>query len=154
MRVFGVLTLGFCVVLFGFYLTNNLIKKLKQINKIIYFIEYIYTKIRYSKTTISEIFNSIDDKDFEFLMLNVNDYKSICFNNPGLLLNKDEKNYLFEFFSSLGKTDVDSQLEHCLIYKETFKKVLEINEKECNKKIKMYPSLFVLLGLLLIILLI
>lgn len=152
MRISGILILGFCVIIFGFYLTNRLVLKLKQLNKIIYFIEYIYTNIKCCQLTIAEIFKSINNKDFEFLMLDKTDYKEICFNNSSLLLNTDEKNSLYNFFLFLGKTDVDSQLEHCQIYKETFKKYLENNEKECNKKIKMYPSLFILLGLLVIIL--
>ena len=152
MRISGVLILGFCVMIFGFYLTNRLVLKLKQLNKIIYFIEYIYTNIKCSKLTVAEIFKSLNNKDFEFLKLDETDYKDICFNNSSLLLSADEKNSLYNFFLFLGKTDVESQLEHCGIYKETFKKYLENDEKECNKKIKMYPSLFVLLGMLVIIL--
>lgn len=154
MRMSGVLILGFCIMSFGFYITNKLILKSKQIKKIIAFIEYIYTKISYSKLTISEIFESINQNDFDFLILKSFDFKKMCFENKKLLLNNDEKKSLYDFISFLGKTDLNTQLEHCLIYKETFKKYLEKNEIENSKKIKMYPSLFVLLGLIVIILLV
>lgn len=159
MRVIGILTVGFCVALTGFYITNRLILKSKQLKRIIYFINFAAQKIKYRKETVKEIITSaLDDKDFSFLFFKDKRYdddyfKKICFQNKNLYIDDEQKKMLYEFFCGLGKTDLSGQIAHCEVYKADFENFLIKSDEENRNKIKLYPSLFILLGMLVVLIL-
>ena len=159
MRSIGILTLGFCVALAGFYITNRLILKSKQLKRIICFIDFVTGKIKYRKETVKEIINSaLDDKDFSFLFFkdkryDERYYTKICFRNKGLYIDDEQKKMLYEFFCGLGKTDLSGQIAHCKVYKAAFEQFLVKSDEENKNKIKLYPSLFILLGMLVVLIL-
>lgn len=160
MRLAGIIILGVCIALYGFYITYKLISATKQLNSIIILIDSIKQKIRFKKETVFEIITSYcKDQNYKFLFNSVlttdlNDYfRRICYENDWLLIDKEQKNVLYDFFIGLGKSDLEGQINHCENYKEIFKKGLLKFENESKKKIKLYPSLFILSGMLVILIL-
>ena len=159
MRSIGILTLGFCVAFIGFYISNRLILKSKQLKRIIYLINFFAQKITYRKETVGEIINSAsDDKDFVFLLFKNEQYDEryftkICFKNKELYIDDEQKKMLYEFFCGLGKTDLSGQIAHCKVYKAAFEQFLIKSDEENRNKIKLYPSLFILLGMLVVLIL-
>lgn len=157
MRVCGVLIIGFCVSLIGFYITSRLISKSNQLRKIIRFIDFFEQKIKYSKETVKSIIDLfVKDKDFSFLLseskvYDVDYFERICFDNNALYIDDEEKNLLYVFLCGLGKTNLDGQIAHCEIYKANFESALEKYEQENRNKIKLYPSLFILIGMLVVL---
>lgn len=154
MRIFGILTVGFSVVLFGFSYTNKYIQRIKQLNKIKYMISIIKQKIEYKKLTVDEILKqTFSTKEFFFLDCNIMNVEDICFKNKKLFIENNEKNSLFEFINGLGKTDLNGQIKHCDMYYLIFDDYESKCKDENIKKIKLFPTMFILLGLLIIILL-
>ncbi|MGN0173247.1 MAG: stage III sporulation protein AB [Acutalibacteraceae bacterium] len=160
MRLTGIIILGVCIALYGFYITYKLISATKQLNSIIILIDSIKQKIRFKKETVSEIISSYcKDQNYKFLFNSVlttdlNDYfRRICYENDQLLIDKEQKNVLYDFFIGLGKSDLEGQINHCENYKDIFQKGLLEFENESKKKIKLYPSLFLLSGMLVILIL-
>ncbi len=154
MRICGILIIGFCVAAVGFYITNRLILKSKQLSKIIYLINFTEQKIKYRKETVKEILSSISkDKDFGFLFNDKISFEKICFENCALYIENEQKKSLYDFFSGLGKSDLNGQVEHCNLYREIFESYLLKNDEENRSKIKLYPSLSILLGMLVILIL-
>ena len=154
MRICGIILVGSTVVLIGFCYINRVVERIKQLNKIKHMIFLIKNKIEYKKSKVNEILDYIIlNEDFVFINCNSKDLKTICFKNNLLFINEAEKKSFYDFLSELGKTDLIGQLKHCDMYFSIFDEY----EKKCiidnSKKIKLFPTLFVLLGLLLIILL-
>lgn len=155
MRIFGILTVGFSIVLFGFSYTNKYIQRIKQLNKIKYMISIIKQKIEYSKLTVDEVIKQITStKEFSFLNCNTYKIEDICFKNKKLFIENNEKNSLFEFINGLGKTDLNGQIKHCDMYYLIFDDYEFKCKQENNKKIKLFPTMSILFGLLITILLI
>lgn len=68
-------------------------------------------------------------------------------------LKTDEKKELAEFFSSLGKTNLDDQLSHVAYYKNLFEQKRKTSEDEDKKLGGMYFKLCVLFGLAILLIL-
>lgn len=153
MKIIGILAVGFSVSLFGFFLTSTLIKINKQFEKIIEITEVIKTKMQYSNSVLPEIIEAlVKNSDYNFLFLpiegDLDDYfYKICFKNSGLLISSTAKKELYNFLNLLGKTDLENQLLLFENYSKIFRRFSdEINEKN-KSKIKIYPSLSILGGL-------
>lgn len=154
MRIFGVLTIAASVLCFGLYFVNKIIERTKQLNEIIYLITLVKQEISYKKSTINEIFSSLlIQNDFAFLQTQIFEFNSICFDNKMLLLKNEEKKYLFDFFDGLGKSDLSGQLNHCDYYLDVFEHFSNKCDEENKSKIKLFPTLFLLLSMFVIILL-
>lgn len=159
MRLIGVLLLGISVIVSGFIITYRLILKSKQLKKIIVLINSAEQSISYKKEPVYMIIEGFSkDNSYDFIFSgkcgsDVFFYKEVCFENRMLVINDEERKTLFDFFCGLGKTDLSGQKKHCKIYKEFFESFLVKNDEENGKKIKLYPSLFVLLGMFVILIL-
>ena len=154
MRFCGILIIGFCIASIGFYITNRLIQKSKQLKNIVVLISQIEQKIKYKKETVSSVISSLcEKKEYKFLCLDSMDFKNMCFNNKDLYIDDESKNSLYEFFCGLGKTDLNGQMEHCCVYKNMFEKYCFKTDDDNKSKIKLYPSLFMLLGMLVVLIL-
>lgn len=69
------------------------------------------------------------------------------------LLKNEEKKQIVEFFSSLGKTDLQDQLAHVAYYQNLFLQKSKICEEESKKLGNMYFKLCVLLGIAIMLIL-
>ena len=154
MRVAGIILIGILVSSIGFIITNRLLTKAKQLKSIILMIKITKQKILYNKETVYKILKGFSTNDYDFLFKNTFDYNEICFNNNMLLIDNEQKTTLYEYFCSLGTTDVSGQVAHCENYIDLFSNYLSKCEKENSKKINLYPSLFILLGMLIVLILI
>lgn len=158
MRIIGALIIGFSVSAYGFFLTSNLIRINKQIEKIIEIIGAIRVKMQYKSTVLPDIIKELSRvEDFKFLFLPFEGkieryFYKICFENKTLLIEESEKKELYNFFNQLGKTDLENQLILFENYSEIFKKISVSVAQKNKSKIKIYPSLSVLLGLLIVLL--
>ncbi len=73
--------------------------------------------------------------------------------NKSRYLKKDDKNNLLNFFSALGKSDLNGQITNCKTYKELFKKRLENIEKNELKQSKSMSVMIMGIGFLIVFLL-
>ena len=158
MKIIGVLVLGLIISTCGFIYTNKLISANTQLEKIIKLIGIIKVKICYSNERITDLVGELS-KEYSFLFLNFkcdfeSYFKKICFENDNLNLNKNEKQVLYNFFSGLGKTDLQNQIALCDNYIKIFENILLERKEKSKSKIKLYPSLSILLGLLVVLILI
>lgn len=159
MRLIGIFLIGISVAIYGFFITYRLINSTKQLSKIIILIDTIKQKMRFNKERVKDLILYFQQKDYSFLFLDNNFesldmyFNSICFENKLLYLNSDQKHILNDFFLGLGKTDLKGQISHCENYKKIFENELLKTEEQNSKKIKLYPSLFILGGLLIILIL-
>ena len=159
MRTSGALICSLSIVTIGFLITYKLVAKSKQIRDIIAFINSIEQSIKYKKDTLYNIINGLkNDETYSFLFNSTNKIKkdsfySICYENKQLFIDEDQKKTLFDFLCGLGKTDLQGQMEHCNTYREFFEKYLNTTDEKNESKIKLYPSLFILSGMLVFLIL-
>lgn len=158
MKLTGILILGFIISLYGFFSANRLSLANKQLEKIIKLIGVIKLKISYRDEKVMEIIDNLSaEYDFLFLKLNCSFekyFKKICFENKGLVLADNEKLTLFNFLDSLGKTDLQNQINLCENYIKIFEEILQERKEKSKSKIKLYPSLSILSGLLVVLILV
>lgn len=77
-----------------------------------------------------------------------------CYDNVNVaMLKTDEKKEIADFFTSLGKTNLDDQLTHVAYYKNIFEQKRKTCEEEQGKLGSMYFKLCVLLGLAILLIL-
>lgn len=159
MRLIGIFLIGISVAVYGFIITYRLINESKQLSKIIILIDCIKQKMRFQNEKIKNLILNFQIADYDFLFLE-DDLKyldkyfnTICFENKLLYINSDQKKLLNDFLLGLGKTDLKGQISHCENYKKIFENELLKTEEQNSKKIKLYPSLFILGGLLIILIL-
>ena len=160
MRVIGLFVVGFSIAIIGFHIVYKNIARYNQLKQIDTMIGNIKQSIKYKKLPVVDIFvelkslNKIDFLTDECISNFEIDFKKMCFENKELLILNDQKMILFEFLSGLGKTDVAGQEEFCEHYKRVFNELIQNTKIEKDKKVKLYPSLFMLFGILVIIILI
>ena len=160
MRVIGLFIVGFSIAIIGFHIVYKNIARYNQLKQIDTMIGNIKQSIKYKKLPVVDIFvelkslNKIDFLTDECISNFEIDFKKMCFENKELLILNDQKMILFEFLSGLGKTDVAGQEEFCEHYKRVFNELIQNAKIEKDKKVKLYPSLFMLFGILVIIVLI
>ncbi len=158
MRIAGILILGVIISIYGFISANKLISENSQLEKIIKIISIIKLKMRYSNEKITDLVKDLSvDYSFLFLELNCsfeNYFNKICFENKNLNLSAQEKQELFSFFECLGKSDLQNQLTLCDNYIKIFENILQEHKEKSKSKIKLYPSLSILTGMLVVLILI
>ena len=153
MRIFGVFVISLSFILFGFYFLNKFIERIKQLNKICYLISTIKQEMIYKKSSLNELLNMIsNNNEYNFLNIDNNDITTIC-DSKKLLINKSEKNALKDFFDGLGETDLKGQINHCEMFLKIFEEFVKKFYAENQSKIKIFPTLIILFGMLIIILL-
>lgn len=157
MRMTGIIIIGICISSIGFLKIYKLCEKNKQLKAVLLMINKIEQSIVYKKEPLKTIIHELmKDEHLKFLFkeeYNSNDeyFKKICLYNPELCLEEAQKNSLNDFMSGLGKSDIAGQTSHCNIYYEIFQKYLYDSKDELKNKIKLYPSLSVLSGLFVIL---
>jgi hypothetical protein len=130
-------------------------------------IESIEILLSYKRISVNEIIyelaknNSFELLDFlkkinSNMIKNGDNYILSCENKQYITannhINKNDKENLINFFSTLGKSDLNGQLLNCKSYKDIFKKNLEKLRKTELNECKSTGTLIIGAGFLLVIL--
>jgi stage III sporulation protein AB len=106
-------------------------------------IENIEILLKYKNLSTKEIFRILSNNKNYYLLTflkKIDEQFKICENDyflnesnisnikNNIYLDNSEKEILLEYFSLLGKSDLNGQIIHCQTYKDIFKKKLKENE--------------------------
>lgn len=138
----------FCI---GFLIKDSITKRRQQLNLVIDIVRVFETEIKYNSLPVNEILNIIKvDKRFD--AFEFDEQKKPQTSN--LYLKKQELSAMFEFFESIGKTDVDGQLKLCEYTKRKFHSFIDESAENDKKTAQISVNLGAFLGALIIIILI
>lgn len=105
------------------------------------------------KVIINKEFNNVLDNYLKVIKSDEELTRENLFLNIKLL-NENEQNEMYQFFKSLGKTDVYNQMETIKNRVDVSKKHCEKLAKDCEKYCPLYTKLSILIGLFLALLII
>ena len=138
----------FCI---GFLIKDSIGKRRRQLNLMIDIVRVFETEIKYNFSPVNEILNIIKtDKRFD--VFKFDQQKKLQTSN--LYLKKHELSAMFEFFESIGKTDVEGQLKLCEYTKSKFQSFFDESADNDKKTAQISVNLGAFLGALVIIILI
>ncbi len=151
----------------------NYVKKIKLHNKALsqceLFVENIGMLLSYNNLSVDEIFNSLINNQSYYLLSfiheihnnlrkninsNVLSDENISHIKDNKYLDDEDKEIMINFFSLLGKSDLNGQIKNCKIFKDMFKKRLEENKLKELSECKSSGVLIVGIGFLIVIMLI
>lgn len=133
------------VVYIFYILRKNLFKDL------VYICKYLKNNISFNKNNINTLLtNCFKDISKQSRYLIENNSKQVSI----LVAGRNNKNLLSDFFKSIGKGDVDYELNNLTYYETNFDNNLKISTEELKTKGQMYFKLIIGLGLIVCILLI
>ena len=165
MKIALILILIFMSGAIGYGLSGVYKQKKKFYDSYLIFLQDLLSDIGFSENKLSNIIqekkNTITNKELNILLVNYQNVikgdveltKENLFNNIKLL-NEQEKNEIYLFFKTLGKTDVFNQVESIKNRCESTKKYCDKLAKDCEKYCPLYTKLSILLGLFLALLII
>lgn len=136
----------------GCYKSYTLVRRRKQLNEILTFLNRLSTNIRYNT---DDIFSLVSDSAEGFLLsLNTvesssEDYKEVVNTLP---ITKRDAELLCNFFNQIGTTDVDGQLSHIKLYEEFFREECKKAKDDIDKKSKLYRMSGLFSGLAFVVL--
>jgi hypothetical protein len=131
----------------AFYYEKRIKEKISRYNELISFINYIKNQIEYFSYPINEIFAKYQDTS---LFIN-----SIINNNLDTkYLTNEEKAQIIDFITSLGKGYKKEQIALCEYNIGFFNVSLDKTKYEAPKKIKVFRSMSLFVGICSIILLV
>ena len=156
MKLLGVFLLFLCSSSIGVYLAFKSRKKVSDLKELINFLKHVRTRIVYFNAPLNTIYSgyTADSQGFrEFLKsLKTAEMYDILNDSPPLSLSKNSMDALKEMSKELGKTFKDKQtamLDNCINLLE--KEYTETNAK-APQTYKLYISLGIYIGILLVIL--
>ena len=143
-----------CSILIGYIFSKKYRVRAKFFNSLIYLCLKFDVEINYSRERLKNIIESLDEKYKQHLygidknyILFINDKtpleKEMLFKGINFLKD-DEKDIIFMFFKTLGRSDVDSQSKEIKNYQNRFEEISTKTTAE-NKK---YGSLSIKLGII------
>lgn len=161
------------IIILTIIISFDYIKKIKlhtkAINQCLLMIENIEILLSYNNLSIKEIFNVLSTNKIYHLLTflnHINDNMQVnesmyILNDDNIThiknnkyLNNDDKETLINFFSLLGKSDLNGQIINCKTYKDIFKKKLKENETRELKDCKSSGMLILGIGFLIVIIVI
>ena len=120
--------------------------------ELVLFLSKVNLSINFSKEKLKSIILAYENKSKE--LSNILQNFVLCLENNKLkedtlflnvkLLDQEEKNVLFKFFSSLGHFDLENQTKQI----ESFSKIFENRQKNAEQEKNKYAPLFTKLGLI------
>lgn len=152
--------------LIGIFLSKKYTNRVKNLKEFKVVLNQFETKIKYTYETIPEIFKNISNNtniEISKIFLNaVNKMKveeaGIAWNeaidNSNIEINKEDKNVLKNLSKLLGKTNLEGQLSEIELTNTFLDKQIELAEKEKIKNEKLYKTLGICVGLVIVIILI
>lgn len=154
MKIAIIILLCCAAIYLGFIFSKKYKNRLNFFQAMVMLCQKFDVEINYSKERIKNIINNLDDKhkaklsglDQNFLsFLNQEDAltKDLLFKNISFL-KEDEKDLIFMFFKSLGRSDLDSQSKEIKNHLTRFESIFKTTETEYKK----YGSLSIKLGII------
>ncbi len=156
LKIIGAVLIIFAGFSAGSCFSHNLFARRDFLKKLMVFLSNLSTNIRYNSADIFSISTlSAQTSDIEYFK-----FEETEFNTPfskqweekikslpnSLSLIKTDKEFLKEFGSELGKTDVEGQLKHIELYKSIFEKQLDDAERDIKQKSKLYRTMGLFAG--------
>ncbi|MBR7084790.1 MAG: stage III sporulation protein AB [Oscillospiraceae bacterium] len=160
MKLFGIWLLFAGCAGAGFYAGHQVRRHIKEYHKILYFLEDCEILLRYQNLTLEELFHTLAGKEeyIHFDFLQRLDRRGEI---PERLWKEALKESSFTggavqaleaLGSTLGKSDLQGQLKALELCRGQIKHILKETQKTSQQKSKLYPSLGVLGGAMLVIL--
>lgn len=103
--------------------------------------------LNYNRLSINELFMELSNSGLYDLLPFIDNFKGFYEDSDSLRINdikyldKQDKEQLTGFFSLLGKSHIDGQIQNCRIYKTYFNKKMNLLENEESKKCKIVSVL-------------
>lgn len=151
----SVLCIGIIAILgyVGYCLSGFYIQRKKFFQSLLSFILGIKSDINFSSKNLNDILSKVNyaGRDFNTLISNYKDMLQAAGNesaeklfNNITILNQEEKEDIFIFFSKLGKLDVFNQIDSI----ESFICVVKKHYDEATCECKKYSTLYIKLGII------
>lgn len=161
------------VIILTIMTTLNYIKRIKlhtkAVGQCVLMIENIEILLLYNNLSVKEIFKILSTNKTYYLLMfikkinenmevtenvNILNDDNITYIKNNDYLNNDDKETLINYFSVLGKSDLNGQIINCKTYKDIFNKKLKENEIKELKDCKSSGMLILGVGFLIVIMLI
>lgn len=158
-----------CSTSIGFLLSNRYINRVEELKSISKLINILQNKIKFTRKPLKDIFNELSkieqNENINRIFLNVSQnlenravsdtWKKILEDEKrNLSLKEDDINLLKTLGNTLGKSDVDGQINEINLFTDLLKTQIQKAEIEREKNSKMYKSLGTIIGLVIVIVLI
>ena len=138
-------------MLMGFYLSYRLKRRLKLLNALCELMSSLCTGVRYSRENVITLVRRSSPRLILDVLPDENNprtflQKTVESLQSSFYLTDNDESLLTDFFSKLGSTDTDGQLEHINIYKISFKTACDNSLEEYKTKSRLYKALGFFVG--------
>lgn len=163
MKIFLIVFLFLLCLGAGFVVSNKYRKRANFFKALVMICQKLNVEISFSRERIKTLMSSFDAKTKESLCGMMDNYlafidkespleKETLFKNINFL-KEDEKNVIFLFFKSLGRSDVDSQSKELANFEKRFEDLVSTSTEENKKYGKMSFKLGIVAGLMMVVIL-
>ena len=126
--------------LMGFYLSYRLKRRLKLLNALCELMSSLCTGVRYSRENVITLVRRSSPRLILDVLPDENNprtflQKTVESLQSSFYLTDNDESLLTDFFSKLGSTDTDGQLEHINIYKISFKTACDNSLEDNNDRL-------------------
>lgn len=164
LKILGSVFIVISSALIGILCAKNERRRVEQLEGILGMLRHIREQISYFRRTKSKILTSFSDRRPEMRVFMSNLHANACDahpltaaierSGPRLMLTAEEKDKLITYDKQFGCHNGESEIRCCDYYISIFEEILEKEKKEMPGKIKLYRTLTLMGGLMLVILLI
>lgn len=156
LKLSGLLSVFIMFVLFGFYFSGILKRRVEIFRQTRYMIEKISSMIKYNSYNVFEICDEIknDESLYEMTFIPFEKISGTpfcelwtdCVKKWNVPLKSDERNVYLNIGKSLGTTDKDGQISSLMLFDSEIQKILYDAEKEYSEKSRLIKMLGILSG--------
>ncbi len=169
MKQIMIITIIILTIIFAINYVKKIKLHIKALNQCELMVENMEMLLSHSNLSIKEIFNSLSNNQSYYLLsfiplININLQKNInsnILNNENIChiknnkyLNNEDKEILINFFSMLGKSDLNGQISNCKMFKDTLKNRLEENKHKELSECKSSGVIIIGIGFFIVIMII
>ena len=157
--LFGIV-MSTALTILGFKFANKYYQHLRFFDDLIVFFEYLRNNLSFQSDTMNLVFSNYHDTTSDVGRLvqslsSSNEHISQDFLREELskysFLSANDKTQLIQFFNNFGTTDLDTQLQNVDSILLWTKQRQKFAHTQCNEKGKMYRTLSVILGLVVLV---
>ena len=151
-------------LLFGNFKSDNLKKRLMALKESDKLMCHIEESTILNQKSLGDIFRNIKSEDYSLKYIGLFNENLLMMNQPQAIekaifetddfLNGNDRSFFCEFYKSLGKNDLEKEIEKIRIFRTKLCKRIDDAEKEYLKKGMLYRKLSALTGLLVAVFLI
>ena len=163
MKIFLIVGLFLICFGIGFFISNKYKKRLNFFKALVMICQKLNVEISFSRERLKNLVSSFDQKTKDALCGMMDNYLSFIDKETSLeqdslfkninFLKEDEKNIVFLFFKSLGRSDVDSQSKELSNFEKRFDELVSSSSEDNKKYGKMSFKLGIMAGLMLVVIL-